>query len=485
MISKKVVTSPRRPSFKIRRQTVTKKLILNAKIFTLMAILSLASLAVPTPGQTRLPSPPIVRPNTQSVPFLDPAFGFGGEVLTDFGFGRDDQALALAIQPDGKIVAAGRASIPGNGTDFAVARYNPDGSPDSSFGLAGIATVDFFGSNDRATGVAVQPDGKIVVGGDVFNTNTGNTDFGLARLNADGSVDNSFDLDGKVTTDLSLNDLANALILQPDARIVLAGSVLDSQFTKDFALVRYNSDGSLDSGFGSGGKVVTDFFHNSDEVSSAILCPDGSLLAVGFAGGATTQRDFAIARYNTDGSLDTTFGIGGKATIDFFGRIDEARGVAVQPDGRIVLAGSAFNGTTLADFGLTRFNADGTLDTSFGTSGKVTTDFFRNLDEAQAVVVLADGSIIAAGRAFASGSNSDFALVGYDGNGKLNPDFGVNGRLTTDFRGKSDQGFKMVLDLDSRLVVAGAATVANFSQDFAVARYLLQLAPTSVVGEKP
>jgi len=386
--------------------------------------------------------------------------------------------LAMTIQADGQIVAAGRASIPGNGTDFALARYNPDGSPDKSFGKGGIATTDFSGGNDRATGVAVQPDGKIIVGGDSFNTNTGNTDFALARYNADGSVDTNFDTDGKLTTDLSLNDLANALVLQSDGKIILVGSVLDNKLSKDFALIRYNSDGSLDSKFGSGGRVVTDFFQNSDEISDAILGSDGSILAVGFAASSATGRDFAIARYNGDGSLDTTFGIGGKATVDFFGNTDEARAAAVQPDGRIVLAGSAFNGTTLADFGLARFNADGTLDTSFGNGGKVTTDFFHNLDEAQAVVVLPDESIVAAGRAFARGGNSDFALVAFHSDGTPNANFGAKGKLTTDFRGGNDQAFKMVIDVDGRLLVAGAAAVPNLGQDFALARYLL-------VAEKP
>src|SRR5262249_41451569 len=204
--------------------------------------------------------------------------------------------------------------------------------------------------------------------------------------------------------DLSISDLGNALVLQPDGKIILAGSSLDSRFTKDFCMVRYNADGSIDSSFGAGGEVTTDFFHNSDEISSVVLLSDGSILTAGFAASNSTSRDFAIALYNRDGSLNTTFGIGGKATVDFFGKTDEARSVAVQPDGRIVVAGSAFNGTTLADFGLARFNADGTLDTGFGGAGKVTSDFFRNLDEAQSVVVLSDGSIIAAGRAFITGS---------------------------------------------------------------------------------
>jgi len=415
---------------------------------------------------------------------LDLSFGFAGLVNSDFGFGRNDQALALDIQPDGKIVAAGVASIPGNGDDFAVIRYNnDDGSPDATFGTNGTVTTNFFGGNDRATGVLIRPDGKIIAGGDAFNTNTGNTDLALAAYNADGSLDSSFGINGKVTTDFGLNDLGNALILQPDGKLILAGSVLDSKLSKDFALVRYNPDGSLDSGFGVGGKVITDFFKSSDEVSSIVLRSDGSILAAGFADGGSSGRDFAVARYDSHGILDTTFGVGGKATVDFFGGVDEAKSIAFQPDGRIVLAGSAFNGTTLADFALARFNADGILDTSFGDQGKVTTDFARNLDEARKLIALSDGSIIAAGRTFGSGSGSDFALVSYSSEGKLDRSFGSQGKLTTDFRAGNDQAFGMAVDSEGRVILAGGAQIS--SQDFALARYLLQHAARLDANDKP
>src|SRR5262245_18230172 len=148
---------------------------------TLPAVLVLSSISLSL-AQTKPPSggrP--VAPPISLAPALDPTFGTNGTVTTDFGFGRDDQALAVAIQPDARIVVAGRASIPNNGTDFALARYNCDGSLDPKFGTQGIVTTDFFGGNDRATGVAVQPDGKIIAGGGAFNTNTGNTDLALAR----------------------------------------------------------------------------------------------------------------------------------------------------------------------------------------------------------------------------------------------------------------------------------------------------------------
>jgi uncharacterized delta-60 repeat protein len=415
---------------------------------------------------------------------LDPVFGLGGKVITDFGFDREDQVLALTIQSDGRIVCVGRSSIPGKGTDFSLARYNSDGTLDSSFGTGGRVTTDFFGGNDRATGVSVRPDGRIVAAGDAFNTSTGNVDFALALYNSDGSLDTNFNGNGWLTTDLSLNDIVNVLILQPDGKMILAGSVLDSKLSKDFALVRYNTDGSLDSSFGVGGKVITDFSHNSDEISASVLDPDGFILAAGFAGNNSTGRDFAVARYNIDGSLDSTFGVGGKTTTDFINNTDEAKGLALQPDGRIILAGSAFNGTTLADFALARFNSDGTLDLNFGRGGKVRTDFSRNLDVAETVVVLADGHIIVAGRAFNSGTSSDFALAGYEANGTLDANFGTGGKLTTDFFGRSDQAFDMALDSAGNAVVGGAVIGRDASSDFAVARYLITV-PLTPVFEQP
>jgi uncharacterized delta-60 repeat protein len=303
---------------------------------------------------------------------LDPAFGLAGKVITDFGFDLDAQAFALALQSDDRIVAAGRAFTPLQGFDFALARYNIDGTPDAGFGIGGRVITDFFGGNDRATSIIIQPDGRIVVGGDAFNTSTGNTDFAIARYNPDGSPDTSFDADGKLSTDLSINDVANALVLRPDGKLLLAGSALISQLGKDFALVSYNSDGTPDATFGTNGRVITDFSNLSDEVTAAIVKPGGLILAVGFAGTTGMSRDFALAQYNADGSLDSTFGVGGKATVDFFGGTDEARAVALQTDGRIVVAGSAFNGATLGDFAVARFDDDGTLDSSFRGSGKVT-----------------------------------------------------------------------------------------------------------------
>ncbi len=326
---------------------------------------------------------------------LDPSFGSGGKLTTDFG--GFDAASALAIQPDGRIIAAGRD---GSG-EFAVARYNADGSLDSTFGSGGKLTTD-FGGFDVALGVALQADGKIVaVGG-----GGSGSDFALARYNADGSLDASFGSGGMVTTDFGGFEAATAVAIQGDGKIVVTGSTFSGGF-QQFVLARYNGDGGPDTSFG-GGKVVTDFGLGSGFGGALAIQTDGKIVAAGRAG-----TDFVVARYNGDGSPDASFGSGGIVSTDFGGALfDAAFGVALQSNGKIVAAGSTFNGFSppAADFAFARYNPDGSLDPSFG-SGKVTTDL-GGFDVAAGIALQADGKIIAAGQ---GGSGSDFALARYLG----------------------------------------------------------------------
>src|SRR5581483_9634764 len=255
---------------------------------------------------------------------LDPTFGSGGKVTTDFATSFDNGS-AVAIQGNGKIVMVG-ANFDGiGGADFAVARYNVDGSLDASFGTGGKVLTDFGRSYDQATAVAIQLDGKIVV---VGRTQTGgsNDDFALARYNADGSLDATFGVGGKVHTDLGATffERANAVVIQWDGKIIAAGETNSAGRlvdTTDFALVRYNADGSIDTTFGGGGNapatgvVITDFGDTNDQVFALAIQTDGKIVAVGSTtpvmSGAGTGADFALARYNTDGSVDSTFGVMG------------------------------------------------------------------------------------------------------------------------------------------------------------------------------
>jgi uncharacterized delta-60 repeat protein len=339
---------------------------------------------------------------------LDPTFDNDGSLTTDFGT-TNDQAFAVAVQPDGKIVVAGRAFIGGT-TDFALARYNPDGSLDTSFDTDGKVTTDFLANNDIAQAVALQPDGKIVVAG--FARVPGNRDnFALARYNPNGSLDTSFETDGKVIPTFGSSDEeAFAVAVQADGKIVAAG--IDSN--ADFALVRLNQDGTLDTSFDTDGKVTTDFDSDFDQAYAIALQPDGKIIATGRAviGGTT---NFALARYNSNGSLDTSFDTDGKVMTAFGSGGGEARAIALQADGKIVVAG--FTALNIIDFALARYNPNGSLDTSFDIDGKVTYNSGAT-DLPYGVAVQPDGKIVVAGTVqiqigFFEDFTRDFQLIRY------------------------------------------------------------------------
>jgi uncharacterized delta-60 repeat protein len=420
---------------------------------------------------------------------LDPTFGSGGKVTTNF-FGSTDGASAIAMQPDGKIIVAGVSFNPITFDDFALARYNPDGSLDTSFGIGGKVNTDFFGLGDEALAVAIQPDRKIIAAGRVTNLITF-ADFGITRYNADGSLDTSFGVGGTVTTDFFSNsgDIASGIAVQPDGRIIVSGYIFTPFEIADFALARYNRDGSLDTSFGTGGKVTTDFLRDFDAAFAITIQADGKIILAGVANrlfSTTTDEYFALARYNPDGNLDTSFGTGGKVTTDFFG-FSFARGIALQSNGRIVAAGAAFRSppTFTQDFALARYMPDGTLDTSFGSGGKITTDFFGLGDEAFAVSLQTDAKIITAGRVFNLPTLdlpelSDFGLARYNPDGSLDASFGTGGKVTTNFFGLNDEARALTIQRDSRVFAGGKAfRVAFFpvASEFALARYQTDIQP--------
>lgn len=400
---------------------------------------------------------------------LDPTFGNGGKVTTSFP-GSDDRAYAIAIQPDGKKVVAGTSL-----GYFILVRYNDNGSLDPTFGDGGQVVTEFSNSVDAAYAVVIQPDGKIIAAG--YATADPTQNFALARYNTNGSLDATFGSGGKVTTDFSNRyDKAYALALQPDGRIVVAGYATNSITAEDFALARYNTDGSLDTTFGSGGKITTDFYGGLDEALAVAVQVDGKILVTGGSYSGSTDYDFALARYNTDGTPDTSFGTLGKTTTDFFSGADEANAIAIQPDGKIVLAGGAENGAGPAypDFGLVRYNANGSLDSTFGNGGLVVTSFNGGNDTVRGVAVLPNGKIIAAGNA-AAFSGGDFALARYNSDGTLDSTFGTGGMVTTDFFLGYDAALALAVQPDGKLVAAGYAEPPGYPNgrefDIGLARY--------------
>jgi uncharacterized delta-60 repeat protein len=400
---------------------------------------------------------------------LDSSFDGDGKLTTPIG-SSDDVVNSVAIQADGKIVAAG-TSYSGSDNDFALARFSANGSLDSTFDGDGKVTTPFDASDDFANGLAIQADGKLVVAGQ-SDGGSGST-FALARYGADGSLDSSFDGDGKLTTPIGSSDAAaRGVAIQVDNKIVVAGGSYDDSNSKyNFTLVRYDSDGRLDSLAAGNGKVTTDFGALGATAQSVAIQADGKIVVAGDSGNGSNPSisDFAVARYNQDGSLDTSFSGDGKLTTDFGSGYDSARGVAIQADGKIVVVGSASNGSN-HDFALARYNTDGTLDTTFGGTGKLTTDFFTLHDDAYAVVVQPDGRIVVAGSTQFSGKYY-FAIACYNSDGVLDSTFSNDGLIGYGFSGTSTEvATSLAIQADGKLVVAGYSNVAG-NYDF----YLMRL----------
>ncbi len=353
---------------------------------------------------------------------LDTTFDGDGRVSTPILTGMD-RITSLAVQPDGKIVASGH-TFNGTDDDFAVVRYNPDGSLDTSFDTDGKVVTPVLPGKDKARSMVIQPDGRIAVAGG------SNNDFSLVRYNTDGSLDTSFDTDGKVTTPFLGNDSAGEILLRPDGRLIAAGTTAN-EILSDFALAGYNTDGSLDSSFGMDGKVTTDYGTQSAGASSVAIQSDGKIVVVGFAIGA--NLDFALTRYNPDGSLDPGFGVGGKVVTPILSLNDAVTSVTIQPDGKIVAAGYAVTDSNSndADFALARYNTDGSLDTTFDRDGKVTTPIRSQDDRANSVVIQPDGKIVAPGYAEIPSGPYDFAVARYNTDGSLDTSFDNDGTVTT------------------------------------------------------
>lgn len=406
---------------------------------------------------------------------VDTSFN-GGAQLTSVGDG-EDYAFAAAVQDDGKVVTVGRTATVAGGTDIAIVRHGRDGTLDTSFGNGGkvITAIAPGRGADEARAVLVQPDGKIVVGGYTDATGT-DKDFLVVRYHSDGTLDTSFGDGGKRVTNIGDGtDQVYALARQPDGKIVAAGSAAFSQSTgQDFALIRYNADGSLDAGFGVGGKVTTaiNSFGSNELIYAIVLQPVGGETRIVAVGGEGT---FIAARYTSTGMLDPEFGDGGKVRALFQSVIGSAESVTLTGDNKIVIAGHIGH-----EFSLVQLNVDGSLDTAFGTEGRVVTPVSAtNWDEATAVVRQADGKLLVGGWVYDGVStNGNFVVLRYEADGTLDPGFGVAGQVITPVApgGRSDSGRALVLQSDERvptvrLVQAGEATDGSYK--FALVRYWL------------
>jgi len=405
----------------------------------------------------------------------DTSFG-GGTQITPVA-NSEDYAHAVAVQSDGKVITAGTTAISA-GTVIALTRHLRDGGLDPAFGNGGKVITQVGTRGDSARAVAVQADGRIVVAGWTDSTGT-DANFLVLRYRADGTLDPSFADGGRFVLPIGAGngtDRAHAVAIQNDGKIVVGGTTLSGTSTtgQDFAIVRLTPEGTLDAGFGQGGKVVTPMqSHSASDTVYALALPvvggEQRILAVGGEG------DFVAARYTANGSLDASFGNGGRM-VGLFGRnIGAARAVVLLPGGRAVLAGGIYN-----DFAAAQITEAGTLDPMFGQGGLVTVAVSAtNWDNATAVVRQADGKLLLGGWAYSGNSSSaDFVALRLLPGGTLDPMFADGGIAIRPVAAgtRSDSARGLVLQSDERVpavraILGGEASGSNY--DFALLRLWL------------
>jgi len=397
---------------------------------------------------------------------LNTSFGSSGFVTINFG-DLEDYGYAMAIQSDGKIIATGSSSSSTTDYAFSLARLNTDGSLDNLFGNSGKVVTSIGISAAEIFAVAIQSDGKIIAAGYSTQDFDLSTDFTIVRYNTDGTLDNSFGTGGIVVTDLNISeDGIFSIAIQLDGKIVAAGPSRDlsTQITS-FGVVRYNSDGSLDNSFGNSGKVTTSISNSRDDAYKVLITSDNKIIVAGRS--ITTGTSIAIAKYNSDGSLESSFGNSGIVSES----INDLAAVTalLQSDGKIVVAGPINDNGTF-DFGLARFNSDGTLDNSFGNGGVVSTHTSDVLGEILSLTIQSDGKIIAVGHSYEeSFQDSKIALARYGTDGSLDNSFGTNGITKTSI-GASDLGYDIKLYND-KIFIVGSTTDSEGNVDMLVSSF--------------
>lgn len=387
---------------------------------------------------------------------LDQSFGKDGKIITDF-FGRTDVGKNILIDGNKKILISGSATKVSTSDHFALARYNDDGSLDASFGLGGKVTTSKIADNKYVSegidGLGLQSDGKIVAcGRGFFESNSG---LALVRYNEDGSLDNSFGTDGVVFTfDAEEQNFPLALAIDAtDKIIVVAAAFKQHPESSSFAVFRFNADGSLDNSFGREGRVTTKVAPGNDVPRAVKIDAEGRIIAAGFSG----NSKFTVVRYSSQGVLDSSFGQNGIATIVFnAGGTDTLNALAIQADGKIVVGGDvqvgSYAGLRMIDFGLARLSSQGQLDLSFNNTGKQITHFVEPAASSLwALTIQPDGKIIGVGDASLV---NGLGVARYNIDGSLDQSFGQAGKQIIPFKGTSHwEGVS--LQPDGKIVAGG------------------------------
>ncbi|HEY6975686.1 MAG TPA: T9SS type A sorting domain-containing protein [Chitinophagaceae bacterium] len=389
---------------------------------------------------------------------LDPAFSANGKVITNIGVAPDQDIEAIALQSDGKIVAVGNLYDFNrfNYNEIAIVRYNSHGRLDKSFGDEGIIIPTLPSDDNVVWDVKIQADGKILLAGTSYAGPK--SDFLLLRYNNDGTPDKSFGNNGIVRTDFENSyDFVYTMAIQKDGKIVVAGGGKNG---KNCALARYNKNGTLDPAFGDNGKVTTVVNGNvgAFAISVAIL-PDGKIIIADRITSNTGSYDFALVRYKPNGAVDKTFGTLGRVFTDIADSDDFPSSMAVQSDGKILVCGTIRPDETRFQIALVRYNKNGTLDKTFNGNGKVITNTDKTADdEASAVALQPDGKIIVAGR----NSHSDFVVIRFTTDGSKDKSFGNNGLAKAHFI-YSSYATSIALQKDGK-IVAGGYVFEDFSE---------------------
>jgi uncharacterized delta-60 repeat protein len=424
---------------------------------------------------------------------LDPSFGFGGVVTTDIGTVEN----AMTIDAQGRIVAVGY--VANADVDIVVARYLANGTLDPAFSGDGVATFNYPGgaSDDGAYDVTVDAGGGILVaGGTNVPHNFASEDFTLIRVSPDGTLDTGFGPAGSggyVRANLFSNDQAEAVAVDSQGRIVVGGTT-KSGGDFDFAVVRYDANGNLDTSFGNNGQKTVDFTPDGGDQDFAlgmVIDAQGRIVLAGH----TEQPSFtdtALARLNSDGSRDATFGPSttpnyeGQVTTAMSASYDDATAVTLDAQNKIVVAGSASVGGAY-QFALARYNADGSLDTTFSDDGKVLSAIEGDSSEEDLAFDVAIDSherIVVAGRVD-SAAGIELAVARYDPNGALDQTFGIGGKATVANAARSG-ATSFAFDDHERIVIAGNLPVSGGGTAFGLARLIGDaVAPAPSIGSGP
>ncbi len=390
---------------------------------------------------------------------LDSSFTTNGKSLTDFNEGYDI-ATSVKLQNDQKIVVAG-FTYNGHDNDYAITRYNSNGSIDTSFGNYGKVITDYQANDERIQSISITSDQKILAAG-YAHDNSGISYFCLNRYNSNGNLDVSFGNMGIVVTNVNNNNSRGFnLAIQNDDKIIMVGQCYSGP-NSDFAVLRYLPNGALDSTFNATGFSKIDFGAWSDIATSVLVRPNGKIIVSG-----TNNGSILITRLNSNGTLDSSFATNGKQTLANLSTSNSA--TTVQPDGKILIAGSYIN-----DIALIRLTENGFLDSTFNANGIAIIDCGNNsLDYGHSLALQNDGKIIVTGRTYANGNYMDIALLRFNPDGSLDSTISITGKITTDFYGYNDEGYATIIQNDGKIIVVGTGVSANSKgNDFAVLRYI-------------